>query len=92
MWEMQENSYARLQRLNSKPGPRPMAIAMLGETTGDFVTTTILTRTGQFVAEAALTAGIAFAATHVLYSSWSNVSLAMGSSSPRATGSGSSKT
>jgi hypothetical protein len=53
------------------------------------MTTTILTRTGQYVAEAALTAGIAFGATHLLYSCWSNVSQAMGSSSPTATESGS---
>jgi hypothetical protein len=53
------------------------------------MTTTILTRTGQYVAEAALTAGIAFGASTFLYSCWSNVSRGIGSSWPTATESGS---
>jgi hypothetical protein len=46
------------------------------------MTTTILTRTGQYVAEGALLAGIAFGATQFLFPSWSNVSGAKGSSRP----------
>jgi hypothetical protein len=89
MFEVQENSYARLQRLNSKPAHGQWRLPWLSETTGDFMTTTILTRTGQYVAEAALTAGIAFGASTLLYSCWSNVSQAKGSSWPTATESGS---
>ncbi len=37
------------------------------------MTTKILTRTGQCVADAALIAGIAFGATHFLYPCWSRV-------------------
>jgi hypothetical protein len=67
-----ESSYARVQAIQTKPARDHRRI----------MTTTILTRTGQYVAEGALLAGIAFGATQFLFPSWSNVAGAKGSSRP----------